>query len=425
MIGNSKSIPILIGSTQFISNSSASIEQVRIDTLVSNDSIPFVGGDTDPIDLMSVLNGSNSIGQGFFQFLDYETASKLRLVCRNFKEEIEGAFWFDMTTNYTRSITKWRSCFPKAKSVYLSSRARVIPTDFPYLEGLTTIHLQGCMGLTDEAFLYLRRIKDLKIRGCANVTDKALEHLKEIEALDISECFKITGATFSKSLKHLKMYFCPLITDEAFKNLEALEYLNASSNPQITDAGLRHLKNIKILDLTFCTQPGITVETLEKLNPQKLYVDDSKHPIISVTERLDFDSTSVEDIVKLIENVDQLWINAMGGNRRDSPLLSASYRSFDVVKALILRGADIHAKDIGGWPVLHSACANKDAIDVLTLLLEHGIDINSTNYEGSTALDHAYESRKSQIIIDFLIKNGARFNRFSNKFPELKLEDWK
>ena len=168
----------------------------------------------------------------------------------------------------------------------------------------------------------------------------------------------------------------PLIPDEAFKHLEQLEYLNATTNLQITDAGLSHLKNIKILNLTYCVQPGITVEKLEKLKTQKLYVDGSKHPIISAIRRLDFNPTSVEDIVKLIENVDQLWINAMSGSRHESPLLCASYRSFDVVKALILRGANIHAKDLGGWPVLHSACANKDAIDVLTLLLEHGIDIN-------------------------------------------------
>jgi len=432
MIGNSKSIPILIGSTQIISNSSAFIEQIQTDTsttltLVSNDSIPFVGKKGDAFDVMSVLSGSNSIGQGFFKFLDYDTAAKLRLVCRNFKEEIEKAFWFDMSTNYTRSITKWRTCFPNAKSVYLSSRVRVTPTDFPYLKGLTTIHLYDCMELTDEAFPYLSGIKDLKIRRCANVTDKALVHLKEIETLDISECYKITGATFSslKSIKRLQMYHCPLIPDEAFKHLEQLEYLNATSNLQITDAGLRHLKNIKILNLTYCRQSAITVETLEKLKPQKLYVDGSKHQIISAIGRLDFNSTSVEDIVKLIENVDQLWINAMSGHRHESPLLSASYRSFDVVKALILRGADIHAKDSGGWPVLHTACANKDAIDVLTLLLEHGIDINSTNHVGSTALDHAYESKKSQTIIDFLIKNGARFNFFSDKFPELKLEGWK
>jgi len=414
-----------------ISNSSTSIEQVWIDTstaltMVCDDSIPFVGGEHHPIDLMSILNGSNLIGQGFFQFLDYDTAAKLRLVCRNFKEEIEKAFWFDMSANYTRSITKWRSCFPNAKSVYLSSRVRVIPTDFPYLEGLTTIHLYDCMELTDEAFPYLSGIKDLIIRRCANVTDKALVHLKEIKALDISQCSKITGATFSslKCIKRLQMYFCPLITDESFKHLEQLEYLNATANLQITDAGLRHLKNIKILDLTYCRQLGITVETLEKIKPMKLCVDDSKHPIISKIERLDFNPTSVEDIVKLIENVDQLWINAMGNNK-GFPLLSASYRSFDVVKALILRGANIHAKDSGGWPVLHTACANKDAIDVLTLLLEHGIDINSTNHMGLTALDHAYECKKSQTIIDFLIKNGARFNFFSDKFPELKLEGWK
>ena len=416
MIENCISLPILIGSnyikTQNISNSYASI--------------PFVGSECDPVDLMSVLNGSNLIGQGFFQFLDYETAARLRLVCRNFKEEIEKAFWFDMTTNYTRSITKWRTCFPNAKSVYLSSRARVTPTDFPYLKGLTTIYLYDCMELTDEAFPYLSEIEDLKIRRCTNVTDMALIHLKKTTTLDISECSRITGATFSslKSIKRLKMYFCSLITDEAFKHLESLEYLDATSNLQITDAGLRHLKNIKILDLTYCRQLGITVETLEKIKPMKLCVDDSKHPIISALYKWEYNHIDIGTLVKLIKNVDQLWINAMSKNKC-SPLLKASSRSFDIVKALILRGANIHARDSGGWSILHTACSNKDAIDVITFLLEHGININSTNDMGLTALDHAYECKKSQTIIDFLIKNGARFNFFSDKFPELKLEGWK
>jgi ankyrin repeat protein len=85
----------------------------------------------------------------------------------------------------------------------------------------------------------------------------------------------------------------------------------------------------------------------------------------------------------------------------NTPLHAAlAGRRGDVAKVLIDAGADVNARQHGGWAPLHSAAANGDR-DSVELLIARGADRKAANDAGVTAAAIARE-RGHAALADFL-----------------------
>jgi hypothetical protein len=103
----------------------------------------------------------------------------------------------------------------------------------------------------------------------------------------------------------------------------------------------------------------------------------------------------------------------------ESPAINAGYRTPDMVKLFLDKGADINALSSGGYTMLMNAASQTNPATV-KFLLAHGADVNIRNSRGETSLSRAQEynrkywrgsptsTRASQEIIDSLIAHGAQ-----------------
>ena len=83
--------------------------------------------------------------------------------------------------------------------------------------------------------------------------------------------------------------------------------------------------------------------------------------------------------------------------------------SSSIVELLINAGADVNAKDNGGWTPLNGACEDKQT-SIVELLINAGADVNAIgNNEGWTPLDTACYSGQVSIV-ELLINAGADVN---------------
>ncbi len=84
-------------------------------------------------------------------------------------------------------------------------------------------------------------------------------------------------------------------------------------------------------------------------------------------------------------NVDLRSTNAM----RNTPLHAAvAGRKIELIRLLLLNGADANAKQEGGWTALHAASQNGDR-EMVELLLAHGADLNARADNQQCPLDMA------------------------------------
>jgi ankyrin repeat protein len=88
-----------------------------------------------------------------------------------------------------------------------------------------------------------------------------------------------------------------------------------------------------------------------------------------------------------------------------TPLLAASELSFDMVKLLVARGAEVNVHDRDGMTPLMKAIVLRD-LRMVRLLVNAGAQINATDQRGHTALTHAV-LRCDADILKFLIARGA------------------
>lgn len=90
---------------------------------------------------------------------------------------------------------------------------------------------------------------------------------------------------------------------------------------------------------------------------------------------------------------------------------AAWYGEIDIVKLLLSRGADIHAKcKEGGMTALHYAAAYGQK-EVAELLITKGANVNAKNVYGVTPLASTAMGRgESRAVAELLIANGADIN---------------
>jgi ankyrin repeat protein len=69
--------------------------------------------------------------------------------------------------------------------------------------------------------------------------------------------------------------------------------------------------------------------------------------------------------------------------------------SVEIVRELLARGANVHARQQGGFTPLHGAAVEADR-EMIRVLLEHGADRDAKNDAGRTALDLAREPGREE-----------------------------
>lgn len=90
-----------------------------------------------------------------------------------------------------------------------------------------------------------------------------------------------------------------------------------------------------------------------------------------------------------------------------------------VVKFLISKGGDIHAKDNRGWTALMKAAVS-DRLAVVKFLVAHGAEVNAQNNSGETALTWA-EVGGHQEMADFL--RVARYIQLAMRHARYEILD--
>eukprot|EP00127_Corallochytrium_limacisporum_P002503 Clim_evm60s128 gene=Clim_evmTU60s128 len=94
----------------------------------------------------------------------------------------------------------------------------------------------------------------------------------------------------------------------------------------------------------------------------------------------------------------------------ETPLITAAIEG-DLERATICisEGAEVNARDYGGWSALHEAC-NHGNLDIVELLLDHGADINLDGGNNSTPLISAVLGDQLAVV-HCLVRRGANLVR--------------
>ncbi|MEJ2750423.1 MAG: ankyrin repeat domain-containing protein, partial [Anaerolineae bacterium] len=92
-------------------------------------------------------------------------------------------------------------------------------------------------------------------------------------------------------------------------------------------------------------------------------------------------------------------VNAVAQNGTDiAPIHAAAANgSLAILNALLAKGADVNARQQGGFSPLHTAVDNNDP-EMASLFLKHGADRSAVTDNGKTALDLALEKGHETVV---------------------------
>ena len=74
--------------------------------------------------------------------------------------------------------------------------------------------------------------------------------------------------------------------------------------------------------------------------------------------------------------------------------IAASGNDLKKVSLLLEKGAELDARNTGGWTPLMVAAGNSSTPEIVQLLLEKGADALAKDKEGKKAIDHAQKNEK-------------------------------
>ena len=86
---------------------------------------------------------------------------------------------------------------------------------------------------------------------------------------------------------------------------------------------------------------------------------------------------------------------------------AADRGNIEAVKQHIAAGADVNAKDGGGWTPLHHAVLFVGNKEIAELLINNGADVNAMDKDGNTPLDDAIQQKRTETA-DLLRKHGGK-----------------
>jgi ankyrin repeat protein len=114
------------------------------------------------------------------------------------------------------------------------------------------------------------------------------------------------------------------------------------------------------------------------------------------------------------------WEFADDKSKGDAPLIVALRQGrTSLVRLLVEKGADLRVKDAKGKTPLMVA-AEKHNVDALRLLVERKVDVNQRTEDGRTALDCVFGDKAT---VEFLLKSGADANGGGKDAPILWAAD--
>jgi len=374
--------------------------------------------------LSTLMNGWDSLfgyEHPLLRFFTTKEARVLRLVCREFKHNVEVTSWNDLespigrwenTQNWVGPyIQLWRECFPMAIAASISSHVDHIlrDEDFAFFQGLRILKIPEFRTITNAAFPHLRGIQQLIMNGCSGFTDAAFPYLQGIEYLDISGCNDVTDAAFPylRGIKYLDISFCTGITDAAFGHLQGIQSLvmRHYGSTRLTNAALAPLRGIKKLVMGFghglITHAGY--EQLKEID--HLEIPRHEHPLIY----LFMPHVVVEDtVLRAIERSTPLWIHALD-HHGCSILHWAAKRGLErIVRYLLEYGVNPTTRNEETATALHWAVQRGHA-GIVNLLLDRGVDASVKNIDGDTPLHWAIKYQQVAIA-HLLVDRGAKLN---------------
>lgn len=100
-------------------------------------------------------------------------------------------------------------------------------------------------------------------------------------------------------------------------------------------------------------------------------------------------------------------VNALSENALKNTALhaAAAGKAMEAANLLIIHGADVNARQHGGWTPLHAA-AQSGAADFARLLIDNGADVNVRAENQQRPIDLAL-TKGHQAVVDLLESNGA------------------
>jgi len=209
--------------------------------------------------IMSVLEGEHSKGDGIFGFLSPNNQKSLGNASYSLRKSKRAYKKGSNDPVIRGSLEVWRRENPKEIYANITGRDDLTDADFVHLRGIKYLYMSWCTGITNAAFANLEGIHTLNMSNCgqAGITDEAFIHLKRIKVLNMSWCDQVG------------------ITNRAFSHLRGIHVLNMSHCTQagITDAAFSNLKGIHKLSMRSCDQDGITGATLNELGDNLQYLD--------------------------------------------------------------------------------------------------------------------------------------------------------
>ncbi|KAL9014436.1 MAG: hypothetical protein Q9173_000918 [Seirophora scorigena] len=99
--------------------------------------------------------------------------------------------------------------------------------------------------------------------------------------------------------------------------------------------------------------------------------------------------------------------------------LAVQERHMSRLQALLEEGADVNAKDVGGWTALILA-ADNGYVEAVEMLLRHGADVDISGRREWPAL-HWAASHGELMVVQLLVKNGANINANKNGWAPILL----
>ena len=204
--------------------------------------------------------------------------------------------------------------------------------------------------------------------------------------------------------------------------LDAIVKNNLEEAETLIKAGERIPDNLQSYDLSQLYEKLITKKAFGVLNAlletRQIITDiyelnriaDSIYKPLILKLPVDTESLSfLEKFISISQNVDE----EIGGNS----LLSFAFEEKadpSVVKALILGGCDVKAKDNAEDTLLSQVVRinmmqPERQLAYLNLLIEEGVDVNEINVVRQTALHIAIESNKN-VLVDLLLAHGCQPN---------------
>ena len=88
---------------------------------------------------------------------------------------------------------------------------------------------------------------------------------------------------------------------------------------------------------------------------------------------------------------------------------------YDIVKALIKKGADVNAEAGEGYSILTASVYTSGNVDIIKLLLDSGADVNKIDGAGRAALHYAVVVATNPAITRLLIDYGADVNKLNKE----------